>query len=54
MARLIWHCFDCGAEFDEPNVRVRLENMDGENGWQEWHERFCPCCGSEEVDMENE
>lgn len=47
---MMWRCNDCGAEFDEPNVRVRLENMDGENGWQEWREKFCPCCGAENIE----
>lgn len=46
----MWRCLDCGAEFDEQNIRIRWENMDGENGWQEWHELTCANCGSENID----
>ena len=47
---MMWHCNDCGADFDEPNVRIRWENLDGENGWQEWREKFCPYCGTEDIE----
>jgi len=45
-----WRCEFCGAVFDEPCVRTRLENLDGEHGWQEWREKFCPECGDEQIE----
>lgn len=44
-----WRCECCGAVVDEPNVRIRFENMDGENGWMEWREATCPVCGDEQI-----
>ena len=44
-----WRCECCGAIVDEPNIRVRWENMDCENGWMEWREALCPACGDEQI-----
>lgn len=44
-----WRCACCGAVVDEPLIRERWENMDGENGWMLWREAFCPECGDEQI-----
>ena len=44
-----WRCDFCGAVVDEPNIRVRLEDMNGEGAWMEWREALCPVCGDEQI-----
>ena len=39
-------CNYCGAEFDEPLHRRCIENLDGENGWEETETDVCPYCGT--------
>ncbi len=41
-------CEVCGERFSFPLIRTRWENLDGENGWQERRDAFCPECGSQE------
>lgn len=46
-------CADCGAVFDEPEVKRWKEYHD--DGWAEdWAAYLCPVCGSEEVDEREE
>lgn len=42
-------CYWCGAEFDDPEPMRYRENLDGENGWQEFYVGVCPWCGAEEI-----
>jgi len=50
-----WRCECCGAVVDEPNIRVRWEDMNGEGAWMEWREALCPVCGDEQIyDFESE
>ena len=44
-----WRCDFCGAVVDEPNIRVRLEDMNGEGAWMEWREALCTVCGDEQI-----
>lgn len=46
----MWHCDECGADFDAPRIITTRENLDGENGWETQRTAVCPCCGSEEVE----
>lgn len=48
----IWKCADCGERFDEPDVRERREDMNGEGAWFTWIEFRCPECGSEDISEE--
>ena len=43
-------CAECGAEFDEPIVNRRREDMNGEGAWQTWIEWYCPECGGQEIE----
>lgn len=44
-------CDNCGAEILESDVvvRKRAENLDGENGIENYTERFCPVCDSGDI-----
>ncbi len=41
---MMWRCECCGATFDEPVSQTVKENLDGENGWWESIEMYCPVC----------
>lgn len=45
-------CRCCGCRFAEPIVRRVKENLDGENGWWTYTEKFCPACGDDNIDEE--
>ena len=46
-------CADCGAVFDEPEVKRWKEYQD--DGWvEDWAAYLCPVCGSEEVEYLSE
>ena len=47
----MWQCQYCGATFAEPFNKTVTENLDGENGWWTHTERFCPKCGSDEIEQ---
>lgn len=47
---MTWHCDCCGATFDEPLVKSVIENLDGENGWWQHLDIFCPVCGGEQIE----
>ena len=51
---MMWRCFDCERSFDEPVVTVHHENLDGENGWWTYKEIFCPYCGSEYIEEDED
>lgn len=42
----MYRCDICGVVFDEPFTQQKLENLDGENGWERQFIRVCPICGS--------
>jgi len=50
----MYHCFFCGARFEEPNVITRCENLDGERGWWRYTQSLCPECGSDDIDEKEE
>lgn len=47
-------CSLCGAEFDEPRVIRRRENLDAEYGVEVRIELVCPGCGADETYFEEE
>lgn len=46
---MMWRCECCGAMFDEPVAKTVKENLDGENGWWESIEMYCPECGGDQI-----
>lgn len=49
-----WRCRICGVRFDEPAVRVYRENLDGENGVEVRRETYCPVCGEQYIEEEDD
>ena len=47
-------CWRCGVRFDEPIIVEYRENLDGENGWATFQRQFCPICGNEDFEEEQE
>lgn len=47
---MLWKCLFCGETFDEPSIHHYRENLDDENGWQDFYVPLCPYCGDEDVD----
>lgn len=43
-------CKRCWSVFSEPDSRDYWENLDGENGWWQYTEHFCPNCGSTAIE----
>lgn len=50
----MFRCDWCGGTFDEPDKQTVRENLDGEHGWWEHTEQYCPHCGSEDFEEEQE
>ena len=49
-----WRCRICGGRFDEPAVRVYRENLDGENGVEVRRETYCPVCGEQYIEEDDD
>jgi len=45
---MIYYCPKCGLRFSTPFLRTSWNNLDGENGWYERREGFCPECRCQE------
>lgn len=50
----MWHCDYCGTIFDEPCVYSYIEDMNGEGAYQRFFVPKCPCCGSEEIEEDED
>ncbi len=50
----MYYCPICGHWFPAPLILKGWENLDGENGWHERREAFCPECRSQEFYEEEE
>lgn len=49
-----WRCRICGVRFDAPVVREQKENLDGENGIEVRRDMYCPVCGEQYIEEEDD
>lgn len=49
-SKMKYRCYTCGKRFRKPEIVTARENLDGENGWETWHEAQCPKCGGDDFE----
>ena len=49
-----WRCRICGVRFDAPVIRVRKENLDGENGIEVRRDMYSPVSGEQYIEEDND